>query len=211
MAARAGWVRCWWRMRSGVSVAVGQPQLGTGMRALAAHDDPHALGPAGQLEQPGHFQHRGAGPGLAVGVVGDLRVRLRDRGEDVGDGVGQLPCMTGTNAVLPARPTRTLTHLYACRAAIPVLELFPQGSAPLRSIVGVRRLFWLVAAVVLVDTMFFAAVAPLLPHYEEELDLSKTAAGILTAAYPAGTFVGALPSGWLAIRWGVKKTLSLGS
>lgn len=73
-----------------------------------------------------------------------------------------------------------------------------------------RRLFWLVAAVVLVDTMFFAAVAPLLPHYTDELDLSKTAAGILTAAYPAGTFVGALPSGWLAIRWGVKATLLFG-
>ena len=38
-----------------------------------------------------------------------------------------------------------------------------------------RRLFWLVAAVVLVDTMFFAAVAPLLPHYSDELNLSKTA------------------------------------
>src|SRR3954465_10766309 len=73
-----------------------------------------------------------------------------------------------------------------------------------------RRLFWLVAAVVRVDTMFFAAVAPLLPHYTDELDLSKTAAGVLTAAYPAGTFVGALPSGWLAIRWGVKATLLLG-
>ena len=73
-----------------------------------------------------------------------------------------------------------------------------------------RRLFWLVSAVVLVDTMFFAAVAPLLPHYTDELDLSKTGAGILTAAYPAGTFVGALPSGWLAIRWGVKPTLLLG-
>ena len=73
-----------------------------------------------------------------------------------------------------------------------------------------RRLFWLVSAVVLVDTMFFAAVAPLLPHYSDELDLSKTGAGILTAAYPAGTFAGALPSGWLAIRWGVKPTLLLG-
>ena len=73
-----------------------------------------------------------------------------------------------------------------------------------------RRLFWLVAAVVLVDTMFFAAVAPLLPHYADELDLSKTGAGVLTAAYPAGTFVGALPSGWLAVRWGVKPTLLLG-
>ena len=73
-----------------------------------------------------------------------------------------------------------------------------------------RRLFWLVAAVVLVDTMFFAAVAPLLPHYSDELDLSKTGAGVLTAAYPAGTFVGALPAGWLAIRWGVKPTLLAG-
>jgi MFS family permease len=61
-----------------------------------------------------------------------------------------------------------------------------------------------------VDTMFFAAVAPLLPHYSDELDLSKTAAGVLTAAYPAGTFAGALPGGWLAARWGVKPTLLLG-
>ncbi|HLM10031.1 MAG TPA: MFS transporter [Thermoleophilaceae bacterium] len=73
-----------------------------------------------------------------------------------------------------------------------------------------RNLFALVAAVVLVDTMFFAAVAPLLPEYSEELDLSKTGAGILTAAYPAGTFAASLPAGWLATRWGVKRTLLLG-
>ncbi len=73
-----------------------------------------------------------------------------------------------------------------------------------------RRLFWLVAAVVLVDTMFFAAVSPLLPEYADQFDLSKTGAGILTAAYPAGTFLAAVPSGWLAARWGVKPTLLLG-
>jgi MFS family permease len=78
--------------------------------------------------------------------------------------------------------------------------------------VGPRRsgLFLLVAAVVLVDTMFFAAVAPLLPYYSDQLDLSKTAAGVLTAAYPAGLFAGALPGGWLAVRWGVKPTLLFG-
>jgi MFS family permease len=79
-----------------------------------------------------------------------------------------------------------------------------------RRVEAVRRLFPLVAAVVLVDTMFFAAVAPLLPHYSDELDLSKTAAGVLTAAYPAGTFAGSIPGGWLAARWGVKPTLLCG-
>jgi len=45
-----------------------------------------------------------------------------------------------------------------------------------------RRLFLLVCAVVLVDTAFYAAIVPVLPHYTEELDLSKSAAGILTAS-----------------------------
>jgi len=44
----------------------------------------------------------------------------------------------------------------------------------------------------------------------EDLDLSKSAAGILSAAYPAGTFAGALPGGWLAARAGVRPTVLLG-
>ena len=74
----------------------------------------------------------------------------------------------------------------------------------------VRKLFLLVAAVVLVDTAFYAAITPLLPHYADELDLSKSAAGVLSASYAAGTLLGALPGGWLAARWGVKPTLLLG-
>lgn len=73
-----------------------------------------------------------------------------------------------------------------------------------------RRLFLLVAAVVLVDTMFYAAIAPLLPHYVDELGLSKRAAGLLTASYAAGTLVGSIPGGWLAARAGVKSTLMAG-
>jgi MFS family permease len=73
-----------------------------------------------------------------------------------------------------------------------------------------RRLFLLVAAVVLVDTAFYAAISPLLPQYAEDLDLSKTAAGVLTASYAAGTVVGSIPGGWLAARVGVKPTLLFG-
>lgn len=80
----------------------------------------------------------------------------------------------------------------------------------MRSLVGVRRLFLLVAAAVLVDTVFYAAIAPVLPRYADDLDLSKSAAGILTAAYPAGTLLASIPAGLLADRIGAKRTLAAG-
>jgi MFS family permease len=73
-----------------------------------------------------------------------------------------------------------------------------------------RRLLLLASAVVFVDTAFYAAITPLLPSYAEALDLSKAEAGVLSAAYPAGTFAGALPGGWLAARAGVRPTVLLG-
>lgn len=73
-----------------------------------------------------------------------------------------------------------------------------------------RRLLALVTAIVLVDMMFYAAITPLLPQYADDLDLSKSAAGVLAGSYAAGTLLGSLPGGWLASRLGVKPTVLAG-
>lgn len=72
------------------------------------------------------------------------------------------------------------------------------------------RLLAFVCALVLVDTAFFSALAPLLPYYTLAAGLSKAAAGILVAAYPAGTLVGSLPSGLLVARLGDRRVALLG-
>ena len=73
-----------------------------------------------------------------------------------------------------------------------------------------RRLLLLVGAVVFVDTMFFAALTPLLPHYVHTLGLSKAHAGLLAAMYPAGAFVAGIPSGMATARFGVKPAVLTG-
>jgi len=74
----------------------------------------------------------------------------------------------------------------------------------------VRVLLLFVCALVLVDTIFFAALTPLLPHYVRVAGLSKAGAGILVAAYPLGTLVGALPGGLLVARLGDRLVVLLG-
>lgn len=72
------------------------------------------------------------------------------------------------------------------------------------------RLFPLIAAVILVDSVFYSAITPLLPQYSDDLGLSKTGAGLLSASYAGGTLIAALPSGWLAGRAGGRATTLLG-
>jgi MFS family permease len=73
-----------------------------------------------------------------------------------------------------------------------------------------RRLLAFVCTIVFVDTLFYAAITPILPELSDQYGLSKTAAGVLAAAYPAGTFAGALPGGWMAARLGVRATVLIG-
>ena len=73
-----------------------------------------------------------------------------------------------------------------------------------------RRLLILASAIVFVDTMYFAAVVPLLPGLSDEFDLSKTEAGILSGTYAAGTLIAAIPGGLLAARLGPRRTVLIG-
>jgi MFS family permease len=75
---------------------------------------------------------------------------------------------------------------------------------------GMGALLVLVSAVVFVDTVFFTAVTPLLPHYVHTLRLSKSEAGVLVAAYPIGTLLGAMPGGLFASRIGVRPAVVAG-
>jgi MFS family permease len=71
----------------------------------------------------------------------------------------------------------------------------------------VRRLLPLVSAVVVVDTMLYAALVPLLPHFEHRYGLTKGGVGALAAAYAIGTFAGGLPAGIVAARFGARRAV----
>lgn len=58
-----------------------------------------------------------------------------------------------------------------------------------------------------VDTAAYATITPLLPQITADNDLSKSVAGLVTAAYAIGTFTLALPAAWLASRIGPKRTV----
>src|SRR5215218_3098613 len=73
-----------------------------------------------------------------------------------------------------------------------------------------RRLLFLTSAMIFIDVAFFAAITPLLPDYVDDLGLSKAAAGVLSAAYAAGTLVASLPAGFMAARVGPRRTLLSG-
>jgi predicted MFS family arabinose efflux permease len=73
-----------------------------------------------------------------------------------------------------------------------------------------RRLLPFVCVVVVVDTILYTALTPLLPHFEHTYDLSKSSAGVLVAAYGVGVLVGAFPGGLVAARRGARGAVLAG-
>ena len=73
-----------------------------------------------------------------------------------------------------------------------------------------RRLLILASTMVFFDVAFYAAIAPLLPDYVADFHLSKAEAGILAAAYAAGTLLASLPAGFVATRMGPRRTSARG-
>lgn len=70
-----------------------------------------------------------------------------------------------------------------------------------------RRLLVLVGTVVFVDAMLFGALAPLIPGYADEFDLSKAGAGLLLGAFGAGALAGGVPGGLVAARLGPRQAV----
>jgi MFS family permease len=73
-----------------------------------------------------------------------------------------------------------------------------------------RRLLLLASAMIFFDVAFFAAIAPLLPGYVDDLGLSKAQAGFLSASYAAGTLIASLPAGFVASRVGPRRCVIWG-
>lgn len=73
-----------------------------------------------------------------------------------------------------------------------------------------RRLLPFVCVVVVVDTTLYAALTPLLPHFEHTYGLSKSSVGALVAAYGIGVLTGAIPGGLIAARRGARGAVLAG-
>jgi MFS family permease len=68
----------------------------------------------------------------------------------------------------------------------------------------------LVRVLLLFESALYAAVTPVLPHYQSMLHASKAAVGLLAASYTLGLLPGSVLGGWAAARLGVRRTTLIG-
>src|SRR6188508_386354 len=119
-----------------------------------------------------------------------------------------------SSARIPATDAHSPSSQRACGRATRARTAFApssNGASPAGPTDGVRRLLFLVGGVVFVDTMFFAALTPLLPDYADQYDLSKAGAGILAGAYPIGVLIAGIPGGIATARFGARPITIAGS
>jgi MFS family permease len=74
----------------------------------------------------------------------------------------------------------------------------------------VRRIFAAVGTTMLVDSLLYLAILPLLPYYSERFDLSTTETALLLSGYQIAFVATAVPSGWLAGRYGPRRVVIAG-
>ncbi len=75
---------------------------------------------------------------------------------------------------------------------------------------GRRPMTLLITAAMFADAVFYALIAPLLPHYSEQLSLDHLQVGLLVGAHPAGTVACAAIAARLVRGRGAAITITLG-
>ncbi|HWI21584.1 MAG TPA: MFS transporter [Baekduia sp.] len=73
-----------------------------------------------------------------------------------------------------------------------------------------KRLIATSAAALAIEAALYSSVAPLLPHYVDELGLSKSQAGLLTGSYTVGMVAGSIGAGVLVACFGARRTVFSG-
>jgi predicted MFS family arabinose efflux permease len=68
----------------------------------------------------------------------------------------------------------------------------------------------LIGAVLWVDSIFYAAIVPMLGRLSAELGIDARRAGLLVGAYSAAMVVAAFPVAWLAARWSGRSAVIAG-
>lgn len=72
------------------------------------------------------------------------------------------------------------------------------------------RVTALVGAVLFLDSVFYAAIVPILGRLSRQFALSPDHAGLLVGAFAAGTLMGAYPGALLTARWGPQRAVLAG-
>ena len=118
-----------------------------------------------------------------------------------GTGAGPPPRTASGASALAGRasvtPARASVQTESPRVQLLALRSPDRAAhSPERRLPRVRRVLYLVGAIVFVDTMFFAALTPLLPQYAAEFGIGKTGGGCCRPPIRRARSSGRSRAGW---------------